>query len=221
MEITIPENLNEITIQQYNEYTKAVKGKTNEDYVDRKMVEIFCNIKQGIREVDFSKFEEAVQIIKESLSKEPQFQSTFTLNGVTYGFIPVLDAISLGEKIDLGKYLGDEDMFNRAMAVMYRPITFKSTNLYQIEEYKGSDAYADIMLEAPLGVFQGAMVFFYRLTNELLKATLPSLEKQIATTLQHEDSSEANGVGTLQSMHLLTETLRDLTKLQDSNYTSV
>ena len=54
MEITIPENLNEITIQQYNDYQKAVKGKTNQDYIDSKTVEIFCNINQGIRDVDLS-----------------------------------------------------------------------------------------------------------------------------------------------------------------------
>lgn len=215
MTITIPENLNEVTLRQYNEYTKAVKGKTNQDYIDRKMVEIFCNIKQGIRQVDFSKFNEAVNILRESLNKEPEFQSTFTLNGVTYGFIPSLDKMSLGEKIDLDDYLGNEDMFHRAMAVMYRPVTFKSNSLYRIEDYEGSDKYADIMLDAPLGVFQGAMVFFYRLTNELLIATLPSLKEEMEETLAHGDSSGQSGDGIKASMRLLMETLQSLTKLQD------
>jgi len=214
MEITIPENLNEITIQQYNDYQKAVKGKTNQDYIDSKTVEIFCNINQGIRDVDFSKFDEAVNIITKALNEEAKFQPTFTMNGKTFGFIPDLEVISLGEKIDLDKYLSDEDMFNRAMAVMYRPITFKKNNLYQIEKYEGSEKYADEMLNAPLGVFQGAMVFFYHLTNDLLKATLPYLEEQIQKTLQHEDNSGVSGDGIRQSSQLLMETLRDLTKLQ-------
>jgi len=214
MEITIPENLNEITIQQYNDYQKATKGKTNQDYIDRKTVEIFCNINQGIRDVDFSKFDEAVNIITKALNQEAKFQSTFTMNGTTYGFIPDLEAISLGEKIDLDKYLSDEDMFHRAMAVMYRPITFKKNSLYQIEKYEGSAKFADEMLNAPLGVFQGAMVFFYHLTNDLLKATLPYLEEEIQKTLQHEDNSGASGDGIRQSSQLLMATLRDLTKLQ-------
>lgn len=221
MEITIPENLNEITIQQYNEYLTAVKDKTNQDYIDRKMVEIFCNIKQGIREVDFIKFQEAVNILKESLSKEPKFQPTFTLDNVTYGFIPVLDKMSFGEKMDLDMYLADEDLFHRAMAVMFRPVIFKQNQLYQIEEYEGSDKYADIMLNAPLGVFQGAMVFFYHLTNDLLKATLPSLKEGLKTTLQHEGNSEVSGDGINQSMHLLMEMLQDSTKLQGLDFTNV
>jgi len=215
MEITIPENLNDITIRQYNEYQKAVKDKTSQEYIDRKMVEIFCNIKKDIRDVDFSKFDEAVNIIKASLIKSPEFQPTFTMNGITYGFIPVLDRISLGEKIDLDKYLSDENTFHRAMAVMYRPVIFKSNNLYQIEDYKGSEKYSDVMLEAPLGVFQGAMVFFYNLMNDLLKVTPSYLENQMRATLQQEDNLEVNGDGIQQSMHLLMATLKDLTALQN------
>tara|TARA_R110000803_G_scaffold61223_2_gene120988 strand:+ start:1663 stop:2328 length:666 start_codon:yes stop_codon:yes gene_type:complete len=221
MEITIPENLNEITIKQYNEFTKQTKDVDNEEFVSRKMVEVFCNVKQDITKVSLSKFQDAIEILSKAFTEKQTFTPTFELDGVTYGFIPKLEDISLGEFIDLNKYLGDENAFAEAMSVMYRPVTEKSRKLYNIQEYEADQEAIDVMLNAPFGIFQGAMVFFYTLGNDLLKATLPSLEVAMETTLQQQDNSGLNGDGIKASMHLLTETLQSLMKLQDLEYTNV
>jgi hypothetical protein len=69
---------------------------------------------------------------------------------------------------------------------------------------------------APLDVCLGATVFFYRLGNALLNATIAYLEKdpEVQNILLQGNSGK-DGDGIVQSMLLLKETLRDLTKLQD------
>ena len=68
------------------------------------------------------------------------------------------------------------------MAVLYRPITFIRNDKYLIEEYKGLDKAID-MKAMPLDVVLGAMVFFYRLSDELLATTLSFLKREAPTQI--------------------------------------
>jgi hypothetical protein len=108
---------------------------------------------------------------------------------------------------------------HNAMAVLYRPITNKLGNKNQIEEYKGSITYADVMRHAPLDVVLGAMVFFYTLGNDLLKSTINYLEgNQEVQNILTKHNLENVGDGIQVSMLLLKETLEDLMKFP--NYQS-
>ena len=209
MTITIPENLSEITLKQYIDFNNSIKEDSSQSYVSRMMIKHFCNIKEDIRDIPMSKFNDTIEIITKTLNQEPKFKQTFIMDGVTYGFIPKLDEIPFGEFIDLENYLSDEDTFNRAMAVMYRPVTIKKNDMYLIEKYDGSDKYEEVMNESPLEVFMGAMVFFYTLGKELLKATTQSLKEEVSNIPQ-SDSLVVNGVGINQYMHSLEQILDDL-----------
>ena len=68
------------------------------------------------------------------------------------------------------------------------------------------------MLDMPLDVALGAMVFFYHLNSQLLKITLNYLNKEIPNglTLQQKQTLELSGVGINQSMGLLKEMLPSL-----------
>ena len=121
-----------------------------------------------------------VNIFKE----DTPLQRDFTLtdpkgDSVTFGFIPKLDDISLGEFIDLDNYIGDWQQIHKAMAVLYRPITFRKGDLYLIEDYEGSDKYSEVMKDAPVNVALGAVVFFYRLGNVLSSYLLGSLTQEM------------------------------------------
>jgi ethanolamine ammonia-lyase small subunit len=71
-----------------------------------------------------------------------------------------------------------------------------------------------------------ASVFFYRLGNDLVQATLTSLEqemmknKELQTTIQNGLSSTSNGDGIIQSMHSLKEMLQSLMKLPNWEFAS-
>ena len=67
---------------------------------------------------------------------------------------------------------------HKAMAVLFRPIKQKQRDKYLIEDYEGSHKYSESMKEMPLDVVMGAMVFFYNLTNVLLKSIPSYLEKE-------------------------------------------
>jgi hypothetical protein len=74
------------------------------------------------------------------------------------------------------------------------------------------------MKDAPMDVVMGASVFFWRLGNELLLATLTSLEKEKTSTPQSLNSVES-GDGILPSISLLKEMLQDLNESEGLAFT--
>lgn len=216
LEISIPTELKEIKLAQYQAFLKIAKDNDDAEFLNQKMVQTFCNI--DLKEVAEIRFKDVLEITA-SLSnmfnvKEHKFINRFKLGGVEFGFIPDLEDMTFGEYTDLDSYIGDWDNMHKAMAVLYRPITNKGlNNTYDIEKYNGSITYSDVMKHAPLDVVFGANVFFYNLGNELLKSTVTYLEnnKAIQTILQ-QHNSDNDGDGIVQSMLLLKETLTTLTE---------
>jgi hypothetical protein len=225
LEISVPTELNEIKLSQYQAFLKIAKDNDDVEFMNQKMVQTFCNI--DLKDVAEIKYKDVLQITA-SLGKmfdvkSHRFINRFKLSGVEFGFIPDLDDMTFGEYTDLDSYIGDWDNMHKAMAVLFRPITKKGlNNTYEIEKYNGSITYSDVMKNAPLDVVFGANVFFYNLGNELLKSTMNYLENntQMQTILQ-QHNSENDGVGIVQSMDLLKEILQDLTQSQNYQLTNV
>ena len=141
---------------------------------------------------------------------------------VSFGMIPALDEMTFGEYVDLESFISDWSNMHKAMAVLYRPITFNKNGKYLIEDYDGSDKYWEVMKDAPVNVALGAMVFFYRLGKKLSKYTMDYLQHQ--QTLQDSKSDkdlEKSGDGISQFTHLLEEKYQELIKLQRFHYTNV
>jgi hypothetical protein len=214
LKISIPTELSEIKLSQYQKFLKVAKDNEETEFINQKMVQIFCNVElKYASEIMYKEFLE----ITNSLGKmfdvsSHKFVQRFKMGGVEFGFIPNLEDISFGEYTDLDTYVTDWEQMHKAMAVLYRPIKKEGLNgTYEIEKYNGSITYSDVMLHAPLNVVLGANVFFYNLGNELLSSTMTYLEgqKEVMTILQ-EHSSLEDGDGIVQSMLLLKETLQDL-----------
>jgi hypothetical protein len=223
IELTIPTSLNEIKLAQYQNFLSIVKDNEESEFLQQKMVQIFCGI--DLKDVASIRYKDVVEInqnINNLFTKENKFIQRFKMGGVEFGFIPNLDEMSTGEYMDLDAYITDWDTMHNAMAVLYRPITNKLGTKYNIEEYKGSVTYADVMRHAPLDVVLGAMVFFYNLGNDLLSSTINYLEKnQEVQNILNKHNSETGGDGIQVSMLLLKETLEDLMKFPSYQYTKV
>jgi hypothetical protein len=214
-EITIAENLNELTLTQYSEFIK-IEEPTNIDILSS-----FLDIsKDDVYRIKEKDIESLTSGLNDLFKKDHVFVDRFKLNGVIYGFIPKLDDITYGENKDLTAYLNWDSM-HKAMAVMYRPIKQSQGGKYIIEDYEGSSKYSEEMREAPLGVVFGAMVFFWSLTSELLRAIPSYLERELKTQQTQSQVSEENGEVIKKYIVSLRETLEDLTKLQDYRYTNV
>lgn len=215
LEIIVPDDLNEITLKQYQKFAKVSQIEGNdESFIMQKMVEIFCGINlKNVLKIKFSSIQNVVSILTSAFEKQYDLKRTFVMDGVEYGFIPDLDEISLGEYIDLDKNFNDWDNMHKTMSILYRPIKIKKGSRYQIEEYNGTDE-AVKMKEMPLDVVFGALVFFYNLERELLKITLSYLQKEAGanmTSLQKRVLDQS-GDGISQSMLYQRAMFLNLTK---------
>jgi hypothetical protein len=150
---------------------------------------------------------------------KPSLKQEFNLGGQTFGFIPSIEDISFGEYVDLDNYMADTLNLHNTMAVLYRPITQRAGKRYDIEPYESAEKYSDLMKQAPMDVVLGATLFFYRLGNDLLTATMNSLEKQKMSTPQSHNS-EGSGDGTPHSTTLLKEMSQSLRMWEDWAFTN-
>lgn len=211
-----PEKLSDISLNKYQLFLN-IEEPNNEDLVK-------CLL--GISFEQLSKFKAAevdalIIHFKNLLNEDTPFKNSFELNGVTYGFIPDLDQITYGENKDITSYIGDFKNMHKAMAVAFRPIIQKKGSRYIIEPYEGSHKYSETMKEAPLDVVLGMMVFFYSLTNALLKAIPNYLEKELTKQTSKASTSVENGEVIASYIHSLREILGDLAILQKQVYTPV
>jgi hypothetical protein len=217
LELTIPTQLSEIKLAQYQAFLKIAETNEDSEFLHQKMVQYFCGV--DLRDIANIKHKQVMEItasINEMFKVSHKLIPRFKMGGVEFGFIPNLEEMTQGEFVDLDTYISDWQEMHKAMAVLFRPITKKVNDKYQIEDYNGSITYSEVMKHAPLDVVLGATVFFYHLGNELMNSTLTYLEEnpQIQS-LMSKHNSENGGGGIIPSMHSLRETLEDLVKYQN------
>jgi hypothetical protein len=214
VDILVPSSLSEITLEQYQKFER-INTEENQDtnFLMHKMVEVFCDLDlKDVAKIRFNYVKSILNDLNGLFNTKDELIPTFTLNGVEYGFIPALDDMTLGEYIDLDENFSSWETMHKAMAVLYRPITLKSRDKYHIEDYKGLELSVE-MKRMPLDVVMSAMVFFYRLNNELLQTTLNYLSQEFPKqmTMEQRQTLAENGVGIKASMESLKGMLQSMT----------
>ena len=195
----VPNSLQEITIDNYIKAIDIIENEDVELAVMLRLLNLFSRLSlEQLVEQPLAELDKNYQQIAKVLNEKPKFQKTFFLDGKEYGFIPNLEQMKSGEYIDLTNNLGKDIL--AAMAVMYRPITRKFKDVYDIEKYKGTDN-KEIFKNAPISVYLGAQVFFWNLTNDLLKLMPQFLEQEL--TEEQKADLEKNGVGLSQLSELV------------------
>ena len=175
MKVIIPENIGDITLEQFQKYSELIKREDlDKDKVNKRKIQIFCGLKPNEIELMSKKdYDDINVLIDTALEKESPFVNIFTLNGIEFGFIPNLDNITLAEYSDLQSYGVEPETLHKLMAVLFRPIKDKNKrNEYTIEYYKGTDGYSELMKKMPLNYVNGALFFFINLSTELVNYTL-------------------------------------------------
>tara|TARA_R100001086_G_scaffold248826_1_gene186693 strand:- start:525 stop:1169 length:645 start_codon:yes stop_codon:yes gene_type:complete len=190
--LRIPTTLNDIKLSKYQRFVEETKDIEDNDVINRKTISIFCDIDESlVGKMKKSDYDNTINIIAKALEEKPEFVQRFKMNGIDYGFIPKLDDITLDEQADIDSLLKDVKTFNKAAAVMYRPITVKKRDTYLIEEYKGDGNSLDV----PLNVILGAIDFFLNLRNDLLNYTLNYIGKEAVKDKKIYHTLQLNGVG--------------------------
>ena len=210
IEINVPTSLSEVTLGQYQKFLKIAEDNPEGNFLNAKMIEIFCGIPlSDSYKLKMSSVTAIIDILNELLSQTPKRVEQFTMNGVEYGFIPDLDEMSLGEYVDLDGNASDWNNMHVAMNVLYRRIKIKKSGKYNIVDYNVENP--EKMKDMPLDAAIGSLFFFYNLGMELSKHTILSSSNQAEMEAYQEQLiSETNGVGISQFMVSLTEILQDL-----------
>jgi hypothetical protein len=210
IEINVPTSLNEVTLGQYQKYLKIAENNPEGNFLDAKMIEIFCGIPlSDSYKLKMSSAAAIVDIITELLNQTPKHTERFKLNGIEYGFIPDLDEMSLGEYIDLDNNVSKWEQMHVAMNVLYRPIKTSKVGKYNIEEYDVKNP--EKMKDIPLGAAIGSVFFFLHLGMKLSEHTILSSSNQTEMeAIQEQLTSEQSGAGINQFMGSLTEILQNL-----------
>lgn len=193
--INIPESLNEVTLKQYQKWLKIAEGKEIDNFLQQKMVEIFCNIElKQVLQIKAIDINNICENITKLFEQKPKFITKFNHKETDFGFIPKLDDMSFGEYIDLDTYLGDWQLMHKAMSVLFRPITYKKKEQYLIEDYQSSDKYD--LQNITLDIVFGSLVFFWNLRTELQNHILNYLanQKEVKVPQDFQDLIK-NGVG--------------------------
>lgn len=173
--LSVPTTLGDITLGQYQRYMKLVEQNKDDesatDFLNMKLIEIFCNVElKDVMRIPVAEVEKVLAILGKAFDEQPELIRHFKLLNVDMGFIPNLERISLGEYIDAEDNISEWETMHKAMAVLYRPVNFRNKERYTLAPYDPSDEVSELMREMPLSVAMSAMVFFYNLGTELLKA---------------------------------------------------
>ena len=210
IELSVPDALSDITLGQYQKYLKILdQNKDDEnaaEFINLKTIEIFCNVNfKDVLKIPLGDAEKVLTIINKAFDEKPDIIRHFKLLNVDMGFIPNLERISLGEYIDVENNIVDWQTMHKAMAVLYRPVNFRSKEKYTIAPYEPSDEVSELMKEMPLDVAMSSMVFFYDLGMELLKAIPTFIQKNLTEeqTYLLKQTLAQSGVGINQFTHLL------------------
>ena len=171
IKIQLPESIADITLNQYQQFLKLQdKADTlTEQGMAERVISLFTGIKkQDVKKLVISDYESIMNQITEACSTEAKFQQRFKLNGVEYGMIPNLNDISQGEYIDLTTLGSDMDEMHKVMAILFRPIVKTDAfGNYSIESYGDITERSKEMLNCPMHIVNGSLVFFLNLLKDL------------------------------------------------------
>jgi hypothetical protein len=163
----------DVTLGQYQQWAEVTKMDLEPIKLLQRTIEIFCNIPDA-RAIELESIAKIETHIADMLNERPTLKPFHN----DLGFIPNLTDITFGELIDLENYLPDVAKWHKAMAILYRKVSERHRDKYNIESYAGTGSAADERKVMPLDVAFGGVLFFWTIANDLATYTLPFLEEE-------------------------------------------
>ena len=88
LSISVPTELNELTLGQYQKFIKVQKDNGDGTFVAQKMIEIFCGIDlKDTFKIKITDMNEIIKILNDLLEIKPNLINRFTLNNQEYGLL--------------------------------------------------------------------------------------------------------------------------------------
>ena len=231
LNIRVPENWQDVTIQQYLKFYNAIKPYEGADNYDTKIIEVaayyLCNIDaETLNRLPLDVFNEIASSIMELIlsGKKQELVKSFVLGDVKYGFVTNLDQMTYGEYVDLVTY--SKDSYENAAllcSILYRPILDEHKDAYKIQDYKGTDENQIELFykKLTMDVVFGSLGFFLNLQADLSKSTLTYTIQEMTKMMKGTETStaaqilEENGVSMEQLLLLQEMIQQSSTQSQD------
>lgn len=176
IKVSIPADYSSISVKQYVDYHAA---KNDID----KLVSISNLPKDKAEQIPFQHLPTLLGAFEDTLTNESaKFFETITIKDKDFGFIPDLYSISMGEYADISTWAADVNAnMVKIMGTLYRPIDKRVGSKYTIVAHNKAtrEQVQEYVEQMTLEQFNGALLFFSTLLNELSNTSLDYLENEV------------------------------------------
>jgi len=137
-----------------------------------------------------------------------ELQRFITIDGVEYGFEPNLSKMAYGAYADITQWdtISIDKNWAKIMSILYRPVTQKKGDRYQIESYTG-DIKENLFMNVDMEIHWGTLFFFLNLQMDLLNA-IPKSLMQMELPHNIKSTLEKSGEVMQRLLNLQTVTLK-------------
>lgn len=183
VEIIVPKNFSAIKLKDYLLMMKDLKAyEDNEDARTAVLFHHLCKIPvEWIQKLDVKTYTGIKNDLINLVNKvEYPLKRIIEVDGVMYGFEPDLSNMSYGLYVDISSYgsLNIDENWAELMSLLYRRVTVKTGEFYDIEQYSGMKNPAPF-LDVSMDIHLGALFFLRNLLRDLLKSTQKSLKEEM------------------------------------------
>jgi hypothetical protein len=179
--ITVPTDWSAVSLKKYIQLQKDIETyKDNEDAVTAVLFHHLCEVGADVvQRLDIQTFQNISLDLGRFMNKtDYPLQKIIKIGDIEYGFEPNLSEMAYGAYVDLSKYetLKLDEKWAEAMSILYRPVTKKMGEFYDIRPYEGM-VLGEPFLDVPMDVHFGAMGFFFSILKDVQKGILNSLSQ--------------------------------------------
>lgn len=214
--LSIPTDWDSISLKKYLNLQKELKNyEDDEDAMIAVMLKELCGLDAkylgGLSITDYNMLKlELGQFIGKN---DYPLQKIVKWKGKEYGFEPNLSQMSYGAYLDIVKHdtLTIDDKWPSIMNILYRELTEKNGDMYEIKPYTTSVDNTKEILQWGMDVHFGSFFFFINLSMDLVNS-IPNFSKEVEKYPHLARTLQRNGVTTNQLLNLPVEILQSLRK---------
>lgn len=180
--LEIPTSWKDVTLGKYLALQNDLENyKDDEEAQTALMLHHLCGLDaQYLKSLSAESYNKVRSKLNEFISPENiELTQFITIDGIEYGFEPNLSKMSYGAYADITQYdtIQIDKNWAKIMSILYRPVTKKQKERYDIQTYDGNIDEAK-WLNVDMEVHWGALFFFVHLQMDLLKGILSSLKEE-------------------------------------------
>lgn len=185
IQIIVPKDFSAVTLKDYLLMMKDLEAyEDNEDAKTAVLFHHLCKIPvEWIQKLDVKTYMGIKNDLINLVNKvEYPLKRIIEVDGILYGFEPDLSNMSYGLYVDISSYgsLNIDENWAELMSLLYRKVTVKTGEFYDIEQYSGIKNRAPF-LDLSMDIHLGALFFLRNLLRDLLKNTQKSLKEEMET----------------------------------------